>query len=153
MSNRWFAMPDELLTDASLSDGDRIVYMLLLSFCDYGTTSNAFPSAEQAATRGNRKDRSSVVRSLKRLAEAGWITREKRYNAKGQTSSVYRFPRQPDFQRGAQKPHGEVRKSATTLQSLPKRLSSPRLNTYKHKHDRGEEYRIHGTEDRSNPDH
>lgn len=82
-----------LLTDPALSDGDRVVYLALMTFADFKTLDNCRPSAQAVADRSNRS-RAAVVRSLTSLVAAGWIAREHRSDAKGQAPSLYAFPRQ-----------------------------------------------------------
>lgn len=88
-----FVQPvNALFTDARLTDGDRTVYCLLLSFADYGTLANCRPSVATVAKRGGR-DRSAVVRSLTKLVELGWVTRQARKTADGDSdTSMYSFP-------------------------------------------------------------
>jgi predicted transcriptional regulator len=83
----------DLLRDPDLSDGDRIVYLTLLTFADFATLANCRPSAQAVADRSCRS-RAAVVRSLKSLVATGWITREHRSDAHGQAPSLYAFPRQ-----------------------------------------------------------
>lgn len=88
-----FVQPvNALFTDARLTDGDRTVYCLLLTFADYGTLANCRPSVATVARRGGR-DRSAVVRSLTKLVELGWVTRQARKTVDGDSdTSMYSFP-------------------------------------------------------------
>lgn len=106
MTDIFYKFPADLLTDKRITDGDRTVYIAVLSFCDYGTTRNAFPSTTGIAARLGRTDRSSVVRSINRLVEAGWLTKETRIGPKGQTSSRYGFPRHPKGKTSNGEPDG-----------------------------------------------
>ena len=83
----------ELLSDKRLSDGDRIVYLALMSFADFDTLKNCRPSAQGIADRCARS-RAAVVRSLTSLVATGWVTRQHQSNDKGQAPSLYAFPRQ-----------------------------------------------------------
>ena len=88
-----FVQPvNALFMDKRLTDGDRTVYCLLLSFADYGTLANCRPSVGTVAKRGNR-DRSTVVRALAKLVELGWVSRQARKTADGDSdTSLYSFP-------------------------------------------------------------
>ena len=83
-----------LYTDDRLTDGDRSVYCVLMSFGDFGSLANCHPSTNAVALRGKRS-RPAVVRSLTRLVTAGWVTRTPRKTAIGDSdSTLYAFPLQ-----------------------------------------------------------
>ena len=64
-------IPNAILEDGNLNDGDKITYALLLG---YGwDTNSCFPGQETLATRQGKTDR-SIRTHLKNLEAVGWIT-------------------------------------------------------------------------------
>jgi len=87
MAEQHVQPPLSLFSDSRLSDGDRVVYCVLLSFGDFGTLANCRPSREAIAKKSDRKMR-AVSYSLDNLDTAGWIKRQHRPNQ----PSIYTFP-------------------------------------------------------------
>ena len=68
-------IPNAILEDTNLNDGDKITYALLLG---YGwDTNNCFPGQETLAERQGKKVR-SIRDHLKSLEKKGWITIKQR---------------------------------------------------------------------------
>lgn len=82
-----------LLADANLTDGDVRVYLAILSHADWGALTNCFPSLQLIGDTAGKR-RSVVIKNIANLIKHGWITRTPRFDSKGQTASLYGFPKQ-----------------------------------------------------------
>ena len=82
-----------LIADTNLTDGDVRVYLAILSHADWGKLTNCYPSLQLIADTAGKR-RSVVIKNIANLIEHGWLTRVQRFNAKGQATSLYGFPKQ-----------------------------------------------------------
>lgn len=81
-----------LLAADDLTDGDKVVYLAIRIHSDFKTGANCYPSLQLIADTCG-KQRSVVIRHIAHLIDKGWLTRTARANDKGQTSSLYAFPK------------------------------------------------------------
>ena len=87
-------VPLALYQDPALTDSDRSVYAVLLSFADFKTFKNCRPPISMLAKRAHKQP-TVIKRSLRRLEESGWIVRSPRYDQTGQQkASSYDLPKQ-----------------------------------------------------------
>lgn len=93
MSSERFAKAfPALLAADDLTDGDKVVYLAIRIHADFKTGANCYPSLQLIADTCG-KQRSVVIRHIAHLIDKGWLTRTARADDKGQTSSLYTFPK------------------------------------------------------------